>query len=89
MLQNRELIEALTKRSTPDLLKAAGLREGGETRAPRETRLRLGPDLATDLHDLATELGFPPADLGRLLLRGGMALVGARATVQELNPPRP
>ncbi|MEY3964101.1 MAG: hypothetical protein RLZZ106_1356 [Cyanobacteriota bacterium] len=46
-------------------------------RAPRETRLRLGPDLAGEVHKLASELQLPPADLGRLLLRGGLALLDA------------
>lgn len=46
-------------------------------RAPRETRLRMGPDLADEVHELASELQLPPADLGRLLLRGGLALLAA------------
>ena len=61
-------------------------------RAPRETRLRLGPALAGELHELAAELEVPPTCLGRLLLRGGMALVEAPAadlktTIQGMAHP--
>jgi hypothetical protein len=48
-------------------------------RAPRETRLRLGPALAVELHELASDVGVPPTELGRLLLRGGMALLETSA----------
>lgn len=61
-------------------------------KAPRENRLRLGPALAGELHTMAAELDVPPTDLGRLLLRGGMALVEAPAadlktTIQGMADP--